>query len=430
MTLSHEGVAPGRIFGFNLMVVIKLRIPEDKTVTTTPDTPATPSVQKPASPTLTSLSQSQIDAIRRIPPHSQADYSAIDARRSVSTFTDPDYFERERSGLFGTLPVPVTLSALVPEPGCVIANDSYGIPLVIARDRDGTVRAFLNACSHKGAKLVEDCEPRKAARLTCPYHAWSFAFDGKLLGVPRIETIAHFDKAERPLAQLACHESGGIIWVGLDRHRTYDFSHLDGNLATDLDALALSSGHVYGRRQFELHANWKLVLEPFLEGYHVQRLHAQSVGPLFADVPTITDQIGPHIRQTSGKANFDPALITPEENIHKSVTFAYQLFPNGVIVTSPYYISLMILAPRAANRTIVDYFMLTRQAPDNAKAEDLFARSYEIIQAVFGGEDFRAAEISQAGLESGALEDVIYCGLEDKIPLYYERLDAALQRAT
>lgn len=390
------------------------------------ETPARPATA-PSIPTLSSLSASQIEAIGRIPPHASADAPAIDARRPVSIFTDPAHYDLERENLFRALPVPVTLSALLPEPGSIIANDNYGVPIVLTRDREGEVRAFLNACTHKGSKIVEDCEPRKARRMTCPYHAWSFALDGKLLGVPRGETIANFDKAERPLARLSCREAGGLVWVGLDRNRSYDFSHLEGALTADLDALDLGGGHVYGRRQFDLAANWKLVLEPFLEGYHVQRLHAQSVGPLFADVPTITDQLGLHIRQTSGKANFDPALITPDENIHKSVTFAYQVFPNGVIVTSPYYISVMILAPRAANRTVVDYAMITREAPDNAKAEELFAKSYEMILSVFGGEDFRAAELSQAGLESGALDDVVYCGLEDKIPLFYSQVEKIMQ---
>lgn len=377
-------------------------------------------------PVLESLSDSQIDAIRRIPPHADASAPAIDARRAATIFRDQARFDLEWEKLFRAVPVPVTLSALVREPGNLIAIESYGVPIIVARAKDGEVRAFLNACTHKGSKLVEHCEPHSAARLTCPYHAWTYGLDGKLMGVPRAETIANFSKADRPLAQLPCRESGGLIWVGLDRHRTYDFSAIEGQLASDLDALNLARGHAYGRKLFDLKANWKLVLEPFLEGYHVQRLHANSVGPMFADTPTITDRLGPHFRQTSGKANFDPAQLTPHENVHKSVTFAYQLLPNCVIITSPYYISVMILAPRGPDRTMVDYMMVTREAPDNPKAEALFAKSYEMVLGVFGGEDFRAAELSQAGLSTGAMDDVIYVGLEDKIPAFYETIEAYL----
>ncbi|MET0364472.1 MAG: aromatic ring-hydroxylating dioxygenase subunit alpha [Sphingobium sp.] len=379
-------------------------------------------------PVLESLTDSQIAAIRSIPPHSNASPPAIDARRPTSIFLSQDRYDLEQEKLFRALPVPVTLSALIREPGSVIAIDSYGIPLLVTRARDGEVRVFLNACTHKGSKLIEDGEPHATARLTCPYHAWTYGLDGKLIGVPRSETIANFCKEDRPLARLPAREAGGLVWVGLDRKRDYDFSVIDDQLAADFEALRMPTSHVYGRKLFTLNANWKLVFEPFLEGYHVQRLHAASVGPMFADVPTITDRLGLHFRQTSGKVNFDPSLITPEENIHKSVTFAYQIIPNAVIITSPYYISVMILAPRGPDKTVVDYTMLTREAPDNPKAEELFEKSYNMVLGVFGNEDFRAAEISHAGLATGAMDDVIYCGLEDKIPEFYNTLESFLDR--
>ncbi|WP_109807552.1 aromatic ring-hydroxylating oxygenase subunit alpha [Sphingosinithalassobacter portus] len=377
-------------------------------------------------PLLASLSTSQQEAIARIPPHAEADASApaIDERRPSNIFIDQARFDLEWEHVFRALPIPVTLSALVAEPGSLIAVESYGVPIIVTRARDGEVRAFLNACTHKGSKLVEDCEPHAASRVTCPYHAWTYGLDGKLIGVPRAETIANFDKGDRPLAQLPCREAGGIVYVGLDRKRDYDFSMVEGQLAEDFEALNIPRAHVYGRKMFDLKANWKLVLEPFLEGYHVQRLHAASVGPMFADSPTITDRLGPHFRQTSGKINFDPAKLDPNENIHKAVTFAYELMPNAVVITSPYYISVMILAPRGPDRTMVDYMMLTREAPDNPKAEELFAKSYNMVLGVFGGEDFRAAELSQAGLSTGAMDDVLYVGLEDKIPAFYETLES------
>lgn len=375
-------------------------------------------------PTLESLSASQIAAIRSIPSHDESPVRAIDASRPASIFTDPARFALEQEKVFLALPVPITMSAVIPNPGDLVATDAYGRNIIVARGKDGVARAFLNACSHKGSKLVEDCEPKSASRLVCPYHAWTFGLDGKVLGVPRAETFANLCKEDRPLAQLGCVEKGGVVWVGLDRKRSYDFGMLDDQLEADFEALNLPRMHLHGRKLFDLKANWKLVLEPFLEGYHVQRLHAQSVGPLFADVPSTVTLLGRNIRQISGKQQFTPdALDIPGENIHKSVTHAYQCFPNLVVVTSPYYISIMILAPRAVDRTIVDYMMLTRQAPDNPKAEELFARSYDMILKVFGGEDFRAAQISQEGLSSGALENVLYCGLEEMIPTFYGILE-------
>jgi phenylpropionate dioxygenase-like ring-hydroxylating dioxygenase large terminal subunit len=377
--------------------------------------------------TLSDLSASQIDAIRRIPSHEQARPRAIDARRPASIFLDQARYDLEQEKVFRRFAVPVTVSASLPNPGSLVALKGYGLPLLLMRDKKGVARVFLNACTHKGSKLVEDCEVRKAGKVTCPYHAWTFGLDGALVGVPREETIANFDKAERNLVELPSREAGGLIWAMLDRDAPPNFEGVDADVVSDFDAFDLPHMHVYGKQSFELNANWKLVQEPFLEGYHVQRLHARSVGPLFADVPNVTSVLGLNVRQISGKANYTPdCLDIPGENIHKSVTHAYLVFPNTVVVTSPYYISVMIIMPRGPDKTTVDYYMMTRGTADNSKAADVYQRSYEMILNVFGNEDFRAAEISQEGLASGALKDVIYCGLEETIPLYYEILERYL----
>jgi len=378
-------------------------------------------------PTLESLSDSQIQAIRSIPSHEDAVDRPLKASRPAEIFLGQERFDLEQEKVFNALPVPLTMSAVVPNKNDVVAIDSYGKNILVTRAKDGKVRAFINACGHKGAKLIEDDQPQSTSRLVCPYHAWTFGLDGRVIGVPRAETFEGLCKDDRALRALACEEKGGIIWAGLDPKREYDFSCLDDELAEDFEAFNLPRMHLYGRKQFDLKANWKLVLEPFLEGYHVQRLHANTVGPLFADVPNRWDLLGRNIRQVSGKANYEPSVLEqPGENIHKTITHAYQVFPNLVLVTSPYYISIMIIAPRAPDRTIVDYMMLTREAPDNEKAHKLFSTSYEMILNVFGTEDYRAAEISHEGLASGGLDDLLYCGLEEMVPLYYGVLEEQL----
>lgn len=384
-------------------------------------------VGKPIIQTYDMLSKGQREAMKRIARHDEATVPQIEVTRPVSIFLSQERFDAEQNAIFKKRAIPLTISALLPEPGMAMGHESTGLPLIVSRDRDGKVHVFLNACQHKGAKLLETCEPVKSGRMTCPYHAWTFGVDGKLIGVARAETFINLDKSKRNLAELPSREQGGIIWVMLDRHAEPDFSSMVPELGEDLDALELGTAHVYGRKSFDVKANWKLVLEPFLEGYHVQRLHASTVGPLYADVPNVVDKLGPTIRQISGKVNFTPEdLDIPGENIHKTVTTVYNLFPNGVVITSPWYISIMILHPRGPDRTIVDYHNLTRVAPDNPKAENLYKTSYDMVLDVFGNEDFRAAEISHAGLATGALESVVYSGLEASIPAYYGILESYL----
>ena len=219
---------------------------------------------KPLFQTLDMLSDGQIAAIRRIPSHENAPTVAIEASRPASIFTCQKRYDLEQAKVFRKSAIPVMLSAMIGEPGSAIAHDGYGVPLLLTRDRKGAVHAFLNACQHKGSKLLEGCDAVKTSRLTCPYHAWTYGLDGNLAGVARAETFVNLDTSTRNLVELPAREGGGLIWVMLDRHVEPDFRGLDAALVEDLDAFGLADAHVYGRKTFHLKANWKLVQEPFL----------------------------------------------------------------------------------------------------------------------------------------------------------------------
>ncbi|WP_425230000.1 aromatic ring-hydroxylating oxygenase subunit alpha [Sphingomonas sp.] len=378
---------------------------------------------------LADLTDSQQESIRRIPAEKDIVFTPLAASRPNAIFTGSERYDEEQAKVFRRYAVPVTLTALLPEPGSVVAIEAYGKPLLVSRTRSDEFKVFINACQHKGSKLIEDCAVHKQGRMVCPYHAWTYGIDGKLIGVARAETFDGLLKSERGLKELPSRVWGGVIYAQLNGE-VADFSPLHAQIADDFTALGIPDAHVYDRKVFDLKANWKVVLEPFLEGYHVQRLHAASIGALFTDAPSVTDSFGVNVRQVSGRAGYVPSMIDedPNANIHKLVTYAYTAFPNVVLVASQYYISIMILMPCGVNRTTVHYYMLTPEPATTAKAEDVFKRSYDLIISVFGGEDFRAAEICQAGLTAGVPESTVYCGLESTIVRYYDELEGLLER--
>ena len=369
------------------------------------------------------LTESQLAAILALPEHDSAPTPTEEATQPASVYTDPSHFERERLHLLRRVPLPITASGMLVR-NSAFAHDGFGLPILLTRDAKGTVHAFLNACSHRGAKLLEADEPKCTPRISCPFHAWTFTLDGRLAGVPRAETFPTLDKQAHGLRKLPVCEAGGIIWIGLDPDAAPDFSEVQGQVARDFEAFGLAGMHVYGRRTFDLAANWKLLIETFLETYHVPPLHANTVAPMFAPVPTLISHFGPHTRQTVGRSHFTREMLDVDvDQVHRHVTHAYHLFPTAMLVTSPHHMNFITVLPRAVDRSIVVCHMLTPKAPDTEKLHALYQRTLRFnFEDVFGAEDFRAAQWVQQGLSSGALPEVRFGGLEQALATFHDNI--------
>ncbi|MEW4447716.1 SRPBCC family protein [Qipengyuania sp. JC766] len=348
----------------------------------------------------------------------------------ASVYTDPAYWEREKAAIFDRMPQVIAPGALLPEPGMAVPHDGTGRPLLLTRDAQGIVHVFLNVCRHRGTRLVEGQDVQCAKRLVCPYHAWTYAVDGRLLALPRPDTFPGLEKDTMGLVELPSREMGGAIWLCpvSEDDSDPDWSATE-EVAADWAAFGMADHVLFRRKTHDVAGNWKLIMDAFLESYHVTRLHAKTIGPFFKDGMTAGDMIGPHARSAVGRLeDMDGLDLTDMAALRRVVTYAYQLVPGALLIPSPDYLNLLVMMPQSHDRTLVEDFMLIPEEPQTDKARDHWERSWKLLDSrVFASEDFRAAELGQQGLASGAVGHLTLGTLETGIRRYHETVEEALR---
>jgi Rieske 2Fe-2S family protein len=343
-----------------------------------------------------------------------------------SVYLDPDRYEAEQRIIFDQVPHLLAPSALLPGKNQAVAHDGYGVPLILSRDSDRRAHVFANVCRHRGTRLIDSEGVVPAPRIVCPYHAWAYKPDGALATVPRSDCFPGLDKGDHGLKPFAVREAGGLVWWS--KNPDADFSAVEA-LAPDLDAFGTDSLHVYRRKVHDVACNWKLIIDAFLESYHVQRLHADTIAEFFADGITTADRIGPHQRAAVGRSEYLAKVDRHDwGQLRRAVTFTYQIFPASVIIVSPDYINLLIAMPQSVGRTLVEDVMLIPEPPKTPEAEAHWARSWDLLDGgTFAKEDFGAAALCHRGLASGEIRQVTLGTLEHGIADFHRKLEAALQ---
>jgi phenylpropionate dioxygenase-like ring-hydroxylating dioxygenase large terminal subunit len=327
--------------------------------------------------------------------------------------------------LFRNYPVLVAHASQLMEPGIYVTLDAAGIPLLVNRDREGQLRAFINSCRHRGAKLIsERCGSARAFK--CPYHAWSYLDDGSLKFVPDQEAFPGLELADHGLVELPVAEQAGFIWV-VPGGAELDAANMLGAVEDDLLAFGLPD-HVVRVSEIQRPAcNWKLVIDAFSEGYHLKSLHKNSVEPFFLVHGTVFEQMGRHSRSVGARKAIVEAHSTPEAqwDFRAWTTPFYTVFPNTILVFHPDWVSRITVFPDGTDRCVVYHDMLVSSDADLQAS--YWDKTFALInEQVFAAEDIAVCENIQQAARSGADTQWITGGLETPVLWFHRACDEAL----
>ena len=187
-------------------------------------------------------------------------------------YVDPRIAEMERLSVFGKTWQLVARADQLRKPGEFVSTVVAGEPIVIVRGADDVLRAFYNVCRHHAAAVVtQPCG--HATLLRCPYHGWNYGLDGSLKGMPEFEGVKNFDRTQNGLVPARVEVWECLVFVNLDPQAA-SLQRFLGGLVQRMAPLEISKLHFFDRRTFNIHCNWKVFVDNYLDGgYHVPHLH-------------------------------------------------------------------------------------------------------------------------------------------------------------
>jgi choline monooxygenase len=361
-----------------------------------------------------------VDLVDRILAHidgKSTDKGTSVWREPTANYSSPERFDLELEVL-RRVPMAFCPSAALPEPGSYIARTTVGTPLLVVRGTDGVVRGFRNACRHRGMELAEGEGCKRA--FVCPYHAWTYGLDGSLRHIPAEEGFPGIDKDAHRLAAVTVHEKGGLVFV------TQEAPLSDGALP-DVPNLLPPDYVLFNKLEFDDKANWKLIGETSMEGYHIKSLHNRSFYPYGYDNLNVVELHGCNSRIVFPFRRIEKLRQLPRDEwsvqMQGRLTDVHQLFPNTHVSFLSSHAMLIILEPLSPTETRWVVYQLAPRIK-NGEPLDLeeARRDASFVQDAGLTEDRTAACAIQAGLASGANSHFTFGHYEQAIGHFHRHL--------
>lgn len=249
-------------------------------------------------------------------------------------YTDPGRADRERRELFLNRPLVAGLTSDIPHPGNCLLFEELGQSIIVVRGRDGIARAFLNMCTHRATKLIGLDRETCLTRLMCPFHAWTFDLEGRLVAVPGRQGFEGLDLTDRGLVPVPVAEWNGLIFLKPTAGtETLDIAGYLGTFASELELLEFRDAAPVRTSTLLAATNWKCAIDTYGEAYHFATLHSSTIGISHFSNVAVFDEFGSHWRLNFPEKRLRALVGRPEgewpEHPYGGIHF---LFPNTILV--------------------------------------------------------------------------------------------------
>ena len=355
-------------------------------------------------------------------------------REPVENYLNPGRFTDELR-LLRAMPSVFVPSATIPNPGDHVERTAFGVPLFAVRGRDKRARVFRNACRHRGFALVEEAGCSNA--LVCRYHGWTYSLDGSLAHVPHEDAFPDLDPSTRGLVGVASHEVDGLIIIRpLDADGAGPQDRAGEAMAWLTDGTVWRDKLLPAQRLVYVDStpramNWKVLVEQFLEGYHIRSTHKDTFFPLQYDDLNVVETFGPNSRITFPYRNIERLRDRPEATwtTDARVTYVYHLFPNVMLATFPDLVLMVVIDPVDIDHsTVTIYSMAKAEAVQRASLNPPTNPAGTLV-ARGAVEDNEMSAGVQRGLHAGANSFVEFGRHESAIGHFHATLDERLARS-
>jgi Rieske 2Fe-2S family protein len=340
-------------------------------------------------------------------------------------FVSRKIFAQEQKKIFSEQWVQVGHQSQIEQAGAYLTAEVAGESLIIVRDKRGAIHGFYNVCRHRGSRLIENTNGQSAA-IQCPYHAWTYSLDGRLIGAPHMDKVLGFDKADYSLHAVNLALWEGFIFVNLadsPAPLAEWFKPLSAKFAR-WNLAALRSAK---RIEYDVRANWKLIFENYAECYHCAGVHPElsKISPYDSAENDLTEGpfLGGFMRIAKGKSltmsgNACALAMDQFGDEDFRLVFYYSIFPNMLLSLHPDYVMVHQLEPQSPERTLIfcDWFF----NPEAFKRNDFDPDDAVEFWDMVNKQDWHVCELSQQGISSRAYVPGPYSPRES-IPAAWDR---------